>query len=653
MNKGTAIVGFILSFLAGMMLMWGINQRSLNSGDSIFADNEKTWTDEASPVPVTSNDPVWGNRSAPVTIVVFSDFECPFCSRVETSIDEIKSTYGKDKVRVVWKNKPLPFHKNARPAADAAETVRALSGNEAFWKFHKLAFQNQRELTRENFEKWAQAAGVNLDKFKHALDQKTYAAKVDKDIAIADQLGVQGTPHSIINGVAVSGAQPVAEFKKVVDAQLAKAQALVASGTKPNQVYVALTKQNKAEEPKKPDAPQKAAEPEEDKTIWRVPVGNSPANGPATALVTIVVFSDVQCPFCKRAEDTLKTLREQYGDKLRVVWKDRPLPFHKRAEPAAVLMKEARKQKGDKGFWDAHKKLFENNTKLEDTDLEGYAKELGLDVAKFKDALAKGKYKDELEADANLADELKASGTPHMFINGRRLVGAQPPERFKKIIDEELPKAEALVKGGTPAAKVYDKVMETAKAAEPPPPPEKKEVPAPGKDNPFKGSPTAKVVMQVFSEFECPFCSRVEEPLKEVMEKYGKQVKIVWRHKPLPFHKNAQLASEASVEVFKQKGNEGFWKYHDKLFENQKTPNGLERPALEKYAEEMGVDMGKFRAALDNHTHKDAVEADSKVGDAAGINGTPASVINGYFVSGAQPFKEFQKIIDLALKEAK
>ena len=89
------------------------------------------------------------------------------------------------------------------------------------------------------------------------------------------------------------------------------------------------------------------------------------------------------------------------------------------------------------------------------------------------------------------------------------------------------------------------------------------------------------------------------------------------------------------------------------LFENQSTPDGLKRPALEKYAEELGLDMAKFKAALDSNAHKAEIDADAKVGDDAGISGTPAFVINGYFMSGAQPFPKFKKLIDRALAEAK
>src|SRR3954471_3447933 len=98
--------------------------------------NGAAWSDEESPVPISSKDPMWGNRAAPVTVVIFSDFQCPFCSRVEGTIDQEKTTYGKDKVRLIWKNEPLPFHPNAKPAAEASAGVFALKGSDAFWNFH-------------------------------------------------------------------------------------------------------------------------------------------------------------------------------------------------------------------------------------------------------------------------------------------------------------------------------------------------------------------------------------------------------------------------------------------------------------------------------------------------------------------------------------
>ncbi|WP_437299979.1 DsbA family protein [Sorangium sp. So ce426] len=648
MNKGTAIVGFLLCFIAGMGLMWSIDRSAGSRGHEISAVHEdgQPWTDEDAAVPVSSKDPMWGTRAAPVTMVVFSDFECPFCTKVETTINQLKDKYGPEKLRIIWKNNPLPFHKNARPAALAAETVFRLGGSKAFWKFHELAFQNQKSLTPDNFEKWAVDAGVDRAKFKAAFDRQEYMAKIDADMAVGKTSGVTGTPASIINGVFLSGAQPIDKFTAVIDEQLKAAQAAVAAGTKPDKVYAKLAAENKAKAP-----PQKDRErpQEDDKTVWKVPVGDAPAKGPATALVTIVEWSDFQCPFCSKVVPTIDELLTTYGDKVRFVWKNNPLPFHQRAEPAAELAMEARAQKGEKGFWDAYYLLWKNQQKLNDDDLLGYAKELGLDVEKVKAAIATKKFGASIAADQELADDLQASGTPHFFINGRRLVGAQPIDKFKTIIDEEIKKSEALLAKGVAAKDLYAEIIKNGKE---PPPPERKEVSAPAPNSPWKGGERAKVVMQVFSDFECPFCKRVEDTVSQISKTYGDKLKIVWRHRPLPMHKNAPLASEASQEAYTQKGNAGFWAYHEVLFKNQGQPDAFSRASLEKYAEEQGLDMTKFKKALDANTHKAFVDSENSVADKAGISGTPAFVVNGYFISGAQPFSKFKKLIDKAMKEA-
>jgi len=230
-------------------------------------------------------------------------------------------------------------------------------------------------------------------------------------------------------------------------------------------------------------------------------------------------------------------------------------------------------------------------------------------------------------------------------VNGRFLSGAQPLEKFKEIIDAQLVIAKGLVSKGVPRDKVFREVMKTAKGAAEP---EKKDVPAPTKDNPFKGPENAKVVIQEFSDFQCPFCSRVNPTVEEILKAYPKDVKVVWRNMPLPFHADAPLAAEAAHEAFVQAGSKGFWKFHDKLFGNQQA---IKQPDLEKYAAELGLDVAKFKAALDSRKHKEFVEQDAAVGNKAGIGGTPGFVINGYFVSGAQPFPAFDKLIKMALKQ--
>ena len=167
---------------------------------------------------------------------------------------------------------------------------------------------------------------------------------------------------------------------------------------------------------------------------------------------------------------------------------------------------------------------------------------------------------------------------------------------------------------------------------------------------PTKGARNARVVIQEFSDFQCPFCSRVNPTMEQVMREYGDRVQVVWRNYPLPFHDKAHLAAQASMEVFRQGGSEKFWAYHDLLFQNQRA---LERANLEQYAEQVGgINMGQFRQALDSERHKAAVDADMAAVQEAGARiGTPSFFINGRLLQGAQPFEAFKTAIDRALEE--
>lgn len=599
-------------------------------------------SDADSPVPVTSADPSWGSKTALVTLVVFSDFQCPFCARVEPVLTQVREKYGPDKVRIVWKNEPLPFHDNAAPAAEVAAGVFALGGNDAFWKMHAKLFANQRELTRDNFLRWAGESGVDAAQLKAGLDAGSWRPKVEADHVEASHAGVNGTPASFVNGVEVSGAQPLAYFQAVIDEELDKAQAKLLEGVPRAALYATVSTDNWKARPKE-EEPIARAEPEPDRTVYKVPVGQSPTRGPANALVTIVVFSDFQCPFCKRFEPTLTQVMAKYPDKIRVVWKDEPLPFHDHARRAAIFAREARAQKGDVGFWAAHAKLFELSPALDKADLERAAADLKLDLKKVQAAVKADKFKAALAIDEDLADDVQASGTPHSFINGRRLVGAQSLEKVVALVDEELHKAEARVAAGTKASDLYETLMATAKDADEP---EKRTVTAPSHPAPALGPASAKVTVTVFSDFQCPFCARAETTVDEIRKTYGDKVRIVARDLPLAMHPAAPLAAEAAREAFVQKGNAGYWKMRAALFKSQKE---LDRQHLEEHAKSVGLDLSKFRAALDGHTHKAVVDADAAAAEAAHISGTPAFVVNEYYVSGAQPFRKFRRLIDRSL----
>ena len=597
-------------------------------------------------VPVSADDPIRGGRNALVTIVIFSDFQCPYCSKLATTLERVAESYGDD-LRFVFKHDPLSFHQHARLAAEVGQAVMTLRGSEAFWRYHDMAFRRQQLMSPDSIRAWAIAAGADGRDVEDGLTNKKWSPKVERDEALAKRLGASGTPASFVNGVSVSGAQPYEKWKDVIDAELAKARELVQRGVSRDRVYGRMAASNF----KEPSLAKHDDDDDDDKPdtqVWKVPVATSPTRGSASALVTVVEFGDFQCPFCKRVQPTLERLRTEYGDRVRWVWKDEPLPFHPRAMPAAELARFARTQKGEAAFWTAHDKLFDAQPKLEEADLESIARAMGLDGAKATAAIKNKAFQKGIDEDVSLADDIQASGTPHFFVNGRRLVGAQPYDKFKALIDAELAKAESLVRGGVAKTAVYETILKDGKSA---PDPERKSV-GPGLgSSPFRGAATAKVVIQEFSDFQCPFCSRAEPTVDEVLKAYPGKVKVVWRNLPLPMHPDAPLAAEAAREAFVQKGNDGFSKMRELLFKGQKDHDGLKRNALEGYAAIVGLDLKKFNKALDDGTHKASIEADTRAANDAGISGTPSFTIGPYYLSGAQPLSKFKKLVERVLVE--
>jgi protein-disulfide isomerase len=167
--------------------------------------------------------------------------------------------------------------------------------------------------------------------------------------------------------------------------------------------------------------------------------GDDPSRGPADAPITIVEFSDFQCPYCSRATATLKKLESSYPGKIRLVYRDFPLV---QIHPNAARAAEAGACANEQGkFWAMHDAMFEHQDKLAEADLKASAATLGLDAAKFEQCLGSGRYTGQWKKDAAEGERYGVSSTPAFFINGRLVVGAQPYESFARIMDEELARA--------------------------------------------------------------------------------------------------------------------------------------------------------------------------------------------------------------------
>lgn len=172
-------------------------------------------------------------------------------------------------------------------------------------------------------------------------------------------------------------------------------------------------------------------------TRYDVPADGFPGIGPEDAPIVIVEFSDFQCPFCKRFYDeTYQQLLAAYPDKIRFVFRHLPLTsIHSEAFPSAEASMCANEQNA---FWEYHDKIFENQDELGNELYTQIASDLNLESTKFEDCLTTGKYKDLIQQDMDFALNLGVQSTPTFFINGLALVGAQPLEAFKQLIDKEL-----------------------------------------------------------------------------------------------------------------------------------------------------------------------------------------------------------------------
>lgn len=582
-------------------------------------------------------DMVKGDKEALVTIVEFSDFQCPYCSKFTNTLKEVMK--DATDTRVVFKQMPLvSIHPNAMPAAQAALAAFNQDADKG-WALHDKLFENARTLTRENIEKYAGEVGLDVEKLKKDLDDKTYEQAVKDDMAYARKMAVNSTPTFFVNGRMLKG-RSVDAIKAAIEEEKALAKKLMDKGAKKGEVYARIMKAAKAERkaPKRPER-RRPGTPDP-KTNFAVPTADRPAVGPADALVTIVEFSDFQCPFCTRVNPTLKKIKETYPNDVRVVFRNLPLPMHKDA-PGAARAGLAAHNQGK--FWEMHDAMFAKQKTLKPADLEAIAGELGLDIAKFKADMDSADLKKAVADDMATAKKFGARGTPAFFVNGRFISGARPFEQFDSVIKEEKAKAEKFVaEKGVSKDAVYAEMSKSwekeFKAPPPPPPADFKRRVVKTDGLPLKGSDAAKVTIVECSDFDCPFCKRGAGTVEQVAKEFGDKVAVYYAHNPLPMHKQAEPAHRAAVAAQAQ-GK--FWEMHDKLFADKSKRSEADFVAI---ATELGLDVDKFKTDWAAAGAK--VQADMTMCRSHGVGGVPGFLINGRLMSGAQPFPTFKKVIE-------
>jgi protein-disulfide isomerase len=380
-----------------------------------------------------------GDPDAPVTLVEFSDYQCPVCARhFEETWPQLKEQYiDTGRVYFVFQDFPLySIHPHAAQAAEAARCAAQAGGEAAYWQMHDKLFEGQADWADDAdpaaiFSAYAADMGLNVAQFDACLDDGATTAAVEADVREGYRLGVSGTPTFFVDGFPFSGALPLEAFDQLIT---------LAENDQLQEAIAQAIAQARAQE-------QQQAQPRPTLAPADVPLDDAPTLGQADAPVTIVEYSDYQCPFCERHfNETLPRLIEDYVDtgKVRYVFKDFPLSqIHPQAEKAAEAARCARDVGGDAVYWQMHDELFGNQDEWSGNPdaaavFKGYAADLGLDQAAFDTCLDSGRYAGAVQADLEEGAGFGVSGTPAFFINGQPVEGAQPYEVFVQVIEGML-----------------------------------------------------------------------------------------------------------------------------------------------------------------------------------------------------------------------
>ena len=437
-------------------------------------------------------------------------------------------------------------------------------------------------------------------------------------MADAEKFGARGTPNFFINGRNFRGAQPIEAFKSVIDDEIKKADAKMAAGTPRGQLYAALIQGRPRQgrraaatgrrDPGEPDAEHPLSAPRSR--------ARRCSGGQATRRSRSCSGRDFQCPFCSaRRADLAKVMDDYKGDGARGV-----------ARPAAAVPPQRRCPRPSRRAPPASRgssgrcttSCSPTRRTRDSRDLREVRPGPRPQHGQVQGGARRAEGQERpIEADAAAGGKIGAHGTPAFFINGKFLSGAQPYEIFKAKIDEELKVADAMIAKGTPKTHVYEVLMKDAKTELPAPRPRRAGRSAGrGEDaraghhglqgsaptGPAKGSKNAPLQVVIFSDFQCPFCKRVEPQLSQLEKDYGSKVHMVWKNYPLPVPQQRRAGGRGGHGG----GRQGkFWEMHDKLFENN---TALDRANLEKYAQELGLNMAKFKADLDAQKYKDQIQ---------------------------------------------
>jgi protein-disulfide isomerase len=539
------------------------------------------------PRPPSVSAPDWREEllrapAAPVIIVEFFDYQCPFCLKVNPALEEaIRKRPGK--VRLVLKHLPLASH----PDSVLAHQAALAAGEQGhFWEMHDLLFANQQKIKMPDLLGYAQQLHLDVPRFRQRLESRHFDRIIREDAVLGGALGVSATPSFFINGQTLVGFVPAERFQQAIDQ--------------------ALNPGMRAATP----TPQPVA------SVRELDLSAAPSRGPSDAPITIVEFSDLQCPFCARVTPTLRELLKQYPDQVRWVFKNFPLDFHADSPLAhSAAMAAARQGR----FWEMHDLIFAGQQNLKRDSLLTEAHSLNLDMTRFTTDLDSAELKQQVERDKQEGLGLGVSGTPAFFINGKPFSGAMPLDQFQTAINNALAglgKPVPAVAAAAPMAQIQKNPEVSF------------------------GLPDAPVTLTWFSDLQSGLSVQATLLVRKLIDSHPGKIRLVFKNRPLESHPGAMLLHEAAMAANAQ---DKFWQMHDLIVA---SPTKASRQDMIAYAQRIGLDQDRFRKDLDSGKYRPLIQADLLEAQRRAVLGSPVFFLNSDRVDGLQNEKLYNDIIE-------
>ena len=387
------------------------------------------------------NSATLGDPDAPVVIVEFMSLQCPFCARGAETLRDLKLQYPDD-IQVVFKHLPSQTQPQA---LNASRVIEAARKQDAFWEMRDGILDRMSDLNtmsaQELGEELAREMDLDVEQLRADLEDPAIDERIQADVELAQKLGARGTPNYFINGIQVTGAQPLYAFEEVVQFILMGVAEMDDAGVPREDQYAVFVEQIFEMKEAYEEAAREASEPS-GPTLAEARAGDLIYGEQEDYLVTIVEFSSLECPFCSRASRTLRKLEERYEGEVRFVFKNFPLSNHKNSPRAGRAIYAANQQ--EEGQKMLHM-VYDNQGRLGQEDiLQSFAEELELDMDRFMEDFESEAARDLVSANRAYGLELGVQGTPAFFVNGHLLTGAQPESEFAQIIDAEIERAKVL-----------------------------------------------------------------------------------------------------------------------------------------------------------------------------------------------------------------